>query len=347
MTTIIDSLSATLAFNYGVEIDPNVVSTIPFESPLFDYLEAGPGAPHRSLSQAAVYALLTAADFTASNDGSFAAGGDPPGLSTTRSIQSITKKSYGAQSGLKDIDIIASQMGIAPHALDGQPYRDDAEFLLNLLYVRTRQALDWAIIRGDSNALPNNFDGLEYKVTAANGSQVLEVDGTLTKAKVDELVIQMLIQGITPTAIACNPVAMSSLTKAYTTDAGGGTNVSVNMNMGEGQQTLGYFAGSIMTPAGKLPIIQDRRFTVEGTAPTFTTDVFLLTREHMGEQILYLDWQVMPTALNLARAIGYYTSSLFAVWSHLALVEKSNWFAQGRLSDCVVVYSPTPPTPTA
>ncbi len=168
MTTIIDSLSATLAFNYGVEIDPNVVSTIPFDSPLFDYLEAGAGAPHRSLSQAAVYALLTAADFTSSADGSFAAGGDPPGLSTTRSIESVTKKSYGNQSGIKDIDIIASQMGIAPHALDGQRYRDDAEFLLNLLYVRTRMALDWAIIRGDVDTDANNFNGLEDQPPAEN-----------------------------------------------------------------------------------------------------------------------------------------------------------------------------------
>jgi len=346
MTTIIDSLSAELTFNYGVEIDPNVVSTIPFDTPLYDYLEAGPGAPHRSLSQAAVYAKLTAADFTASGDGSFSAGGDPPGLSTTRSVSSVTKKSYGAQSGLKDIDIIASQMGVAPHSVSGLGgYRDDAEFLLNLLYVRTRQAIDWAIIRGDSSDDSNNFDGLEAKVVSDNDSHILDVEGEFTKAKLDELIIDMMIDGITPTAIACNPICLSDLVQAYTTDSG--TNVSVNMNMGEGAQTLGYWVKDIVTPAGRLPIIPDRRFSVSGTAPTFTADIFVLTREHMGEPILYLDWQVMPSALDLARAIGYYTSSLFAVWSHLALVEKSDWWAQGRLTDCVISYAPTPSTPTA
>lgn len=345
MTTIIDSLSATLTFDYGVEIDPTIVSQIPFDSPLYDYLEAGPGAPHRNLSTAATYSVLSAADFTNSGDGSFAAGGDPPGLSTTRAVESVTKKSYGAQSGLKDVDIIASQMGIAPHAVDGLgSYRDDAEFLLNLLYVRTRQAIDWATIRGNTGTNTNNFDGLEYKVTAANGSKVLDVDGSFTKAKLDELIIQMMLYGITPTAIACNPVCLSSLVQAYTTDS---DSTSVNLNMGDGSATLGYWAKNIITPAGVLPIVTDRRFTVDGTAPTFTADIFVLTREHMGEQILYYEWQVMPTALDLARALGYYTSSLFSVWSHLALVDKSDWWAQGKLASVVISYAPTPPTPTA
>ena len=39
MTTIISALTATLTFMYGVEIDPNVVSQIPFDSPMFDWLE--------------------------------------------------------------------------------------------------------------------------------------------------------------------------------------------------------------------------------------------------------------------------------------------------------------------
>ena len=344
--TIIDSLSATLAFEYGVEIDPTIVSQVPFDSPIYDYLESAPGAPRRSLGKAAVYALLTAADFTASSDGSFAAGGDPPGISTTRSMASVTKKSYGAQAGIKDVDIIASRLAVAPHAVDKLgTYRDDAEFLLNLLYVRTRQALDWAIIRGNSNTDANNFDGLEYKVTAANGSQVYAMAGaSFAKAYLDELIIQMMMKGIVPTAIACNPIMLSSLVQAYTTDTG--TNVSINMNQGNQAQDLGYWVGGIITPAGRLPVITDRRFTVSGTAPSFTGDIFLLTREHEGEPVLYLDWQVMPTALDLARFSNYLTSQVFAIWSHLALVEKSGWFAQGRMTDVTVSYAPTPDTPT-
>jgi len=345
-STIIGSLGATLTFEYGVEIDPTIVSTIPFDSPMYDYLESAPGSPRRSLGKAATFGVLSAAAFTASNDGSFAEGGDPPGISTTRSVEAVAKKSYGAQAGLKDVDIIASQMGISPHNVDKLgSYRDDAEFLLNLLYVRSRQAVDWAIVRGNTGTNANNFDGLEYKVTAANGSQVLAVNGTFTKAKLDELVIQMMLQGIVPTAIACNPVALSSLVKAYTTDSG--TNVSVNMNQGTQSQNLGYWVDGIITPAGRLPIVTDRRFTVSGTAPTFTGDIFVLTREHEGESILYLDWQVPFSALDLGRYSGYLTSSIYAVWGHLTLVEKSNWFAQGKLDNCVFAYSPTPPTQTA
>ena len=341
MTTIISALTATLTFMYGVEIDPNVVSQIPFDSPIFDWLEAGPGAPHRDLARAATYGVLSAAAFSSGTDGSFACGGDPPDISLTRAVEAVTKKCYGAQSGIADVNIIASRMGIAPHSLDGEGYRDDAELLLNMLYVRTRQAIDWAIIRGSVAANANNFNGLENRVTALNGSEVLAVNGVYTKSALDELIIQMMMKGVTPQAICCNPIVLSSLTQAYTS---GATNVDINMNMGDGAATLGYWVKDIVTPAGVLPIITDRRFTVAGTAPTFTTDIYVLTREHMGEQILKLQWQVLPTALDLARLIGYYTSQIFAVWSNVALIEKSSWFAQGKLDNVIITYAPTPAT---
>jgi len=220
-------------------------------------------------------------------------------------------------------------------------FKDDAEFLVNMLYVRTRQALDWADIRGNATTNANNFNGLETMVTAANSSKVLNVAGAMTKGHLDELIIQMMLYGITPTAIACNPIMMSTLVDTYT---GSGSAVSINMNMGEGGQTMGYWGDAIMTPAGRLPIIGDRRFTVTGTAPNFTGDIFVLTREHMGEPILYHDWQVLPTVLDMGRWSNYCTSQIFVVWSNVVLVEKSDWFAQGRLTNVVVTYRPTPPT---
>ncbi len=341
--TIISSLGATLAFEYGITIDPTIVSQIPFDSPMYDWLESGLGMPRVRLDKAAVFGVLSAAAFTSSGDGSFATGGDPPGLTTDRELKSVTKKSYGALGGVKDVDIIASRLAIAPHRVDGLgSYADDAEFLLNLLYVRTRQSIDYSIVRGSVAGNPNNFDGLETKILAVNGSQVLTVNNTFSKAYLDELIIQMMLKGITPTAIACNPVMLSSIVAYYT---GSNNQASINLNMGDGGLTLGHWAKSIMTPAGELPIITDRRYSVSGTAPTFTGDIFVLTREHMGEPILYLEWQVMPVALDLARVPGFYTSQVFAVWSHLALVEKSDWFAQGKLDNVIVTYRPTPPTP--
>lgn len=338
--TIISSLSATLAIEYGVEIDPTIVTKIPFDSPMYDWLEMG-HPPIKKLGKAAVYGLLTAADFTASNDGSFAAGGDPPGITTTRSLSSVTKKSYGALAGIKDVDIIASSMGIAPHSVTGLgSYADDAEFLLNLLYVRTRQALDYAIVKGNTGSSVNQFDGIETKVVSGT-SQVLDVSGSYTKAKLDELIIDMMTKGIVPSAVACNPAMLSSIVQAYVDNS---SRVSINMNMGDGAATLGHWAKSIMTPAGELPIITDRRFTVSGTAPTFTGDIFVLTKSHMGEPVLYLEWQVTPVALDLARVPGFYTSQVFAVWCHTVLVEKTDWWAQGKLDDVVVTYAPTPET---
>jgi len=340
---IIDALTATLVVQYGVEIDPNIVSKIPFDSPLFDRLMGLIGAPVRNFQKSAVFGVLTQAEFTGSGDkrGSFPVGGDPEGLKIARDLAAIAKKSYGASGGVKDVDIIASSMGIAPHALQGQKYRDDAEFLINLLYVRTRQAIDYGIVKGDSATYSTDMDGLETKVLAANGSQVLDMAGAAFSAdKLDELIVQMMLLGIYPTAIYCNPIAKKAIVRAYTSDNA----FAINVDTGEKNAVLGVWGNQVVTPAGVLPIIADRRFTVSGAAPTFTTDIFVATEIHEGEPILYLDWQVLPTALNLARVPGFYTSQVFAVWSHLTLVEKSEWFAQGKLKDLTVTYAPTPPT---
>lgn len=341
--TIIGALSATLVVTYGVEIDPNIVSKIPWDSPLFDRLMGLPGNPRRDFQEAAVFGVLTAADFTGSGQkrGSFPIGGDPPGLKISREMKSITKKSYGALGGAKDVHIIASSMGIAPHMLEGQRFRDDAEFLLNLLYVRTRQAIDWGIVRGDKATYPDDFDGLETQVIAGNGSQILAAaGGTSVKDYIDQLCMLMMLQGITPTAITANPIFIKAIVDAFASQG----QLAINVAAGQEDAVLGLWAKRIVTPAGILPLIGDKRFTISGSAPTFTGDVFLLTEVHEGEPILYLDWQVMPTALNLARVPGFYTSQVFAVWSHLCLVEKSDWYAQGRITDVTTTFTPTPPT---
>ncbi len=342
--TIIDAISATLAITYGVEIDPNIVSQIPFDSPILDRLMGLPGNPVRKFQQAATFGVLTAAEFTASGRGSFKAGGDPPGLGVDRDLKSVTKKSYGASAGIKDIDIIASQMGVAPHAVDGQRYRDDAEFLLNLLYVRTRQAIDYGLVKGDEASYPNDFDGLETKVLAANGSQVIDMAGldfkTYGIAYLNSLIVQMMIKGIYPTAIYCNPVAKDGIIQAYASQS----QLSINVSAGREDAVLGLYGDRIVTPAGILEVIGDKRFTVSGEAPTFTTDIFVATEMHNGELILYPEWQVLPVALNLARVPGFYTSQVFAVWSHLCLVDKSDWYAQGRLPNATFTYYGETPT---
>lgn len=344
--TIIASLNATLAFDYGVEIDPTLVSKIPFESPLFDRLMGVANVRNNQL--AAIYGLLTAADFSASGDGSFTPGGDPPYLTFDRELKSIPKKSYGSAGGLKDINIIASSMGITPHRLAGsglaagnERFANDAELLINLLYIRARQAIDWATIRGRVAGNPNNFDGLETKVTAGNGSQVIDMAGLAFDGDyLNEAIINMMAKGITPTALYCNPIFKPAIYNYYTKQ----TSTRINVVMGEQNQNVGVWGNEVVTPAGLLPIVADRRFTISGTAPTFTGDIFIATEFFEGVPVLYYDWQVPLTALDLARVPGFYTSQVFAVWSHLVLVEKSDWFAQGRLKDVTATYRPTFPT---
>lgn len=346
--SIISTLNATLAFDYGVEIDPTLASKIPFDSPLFDRLMGI--ADVRDNQLAAIYGLLTAADFSASGDGSFTPGGDPPYLTLARQIKSVPKKSYGAAGGIKDVNIIASGMGITPHRLAGtglaagnERFANDAELLINLLYVRGRQAIDWALIRGDSGVNPNNFDGMQKMVTVGNGAQVDDFLGLpFNGDRLNELIINMMVKGITPTAIYCNPIFKPGIYNYYTQ----ATNTKVEIVMGSQNQNVGIWGNEVVTPAGLLPIVADKRFTVTGSSPTFTGDIFVATETHEGAPVLYMDWQVPLTALDLARVPGYYTSQVFAVWSHLVLVEKSDWFSQGRLKNVTTTFRPTPATQT-
>lgn len=346
--TIMSTLNATLAFDYGVEIDPTLVSKVPFDSPIFDRILGLGDVQNNQL--AAIYGLFTAADFTAGGDGSFTPGGDPPYMSFNREIHSVPKKSYGAAGGLKDINIIASSMGITPHRLAGgslaagnMQFANDAELLINLLYVKTRQALDWGSVRGDTSVNPNNMNGLQKMITVGNGSQIVDMAGLpFDGGYLNELIINMTVKGITPTAIYCNPIFKPGIYNYYMA----GQNVQVNMQMGDGAVNVGNWGNSVITPAGLLPIVTDRRFTVSGSAPTFTGDIFVMCENYEGEKILYYDWQVRPTALDLARVPGFYTSQVFAVWSHLVLVDKSEWFAQGRMTNVTTTYRLTPPKPT-
>ena len=341
-TDVMDSLNATIAFQYGVQIDPTIVSRIPFDSPMLDFLESR-GAPLQRPDLAATFGLLTSADFTASQRGSFPVGGDPPHIDIARSLMSIPKKSYGAAGGVKDVNRLASTMGLTPHQLavlgmEGR-FRDDAALLVNLLYVRTRESIDYGIVKGDALLYPTDFDGLETQVIAANGSQILDAAGsTDIKGYLNDLIVQMLMLGLQPTALACNPLFKEAILSNY------GSGVQVIVNSGDPNVAVGWHGGSVVTPAGTLPIITDRRFTVTGAAPTFTGDVFVVVDMMAGERILYPEWQVLPVALDLARVPGFYTSQFFAVWSHLTLVEKSGWYAQGRVLDLCSTFRGTVPT---
>lgn len=344
--TIISALEASLTYQYGIMVSPETVTRYMFDSPILDRLRSlGPDVVEPS--KAATFSILTAADFTGSGAGAaFAAGGDPYSINPTRTMTSITKKSYGASGGVKDIDVIASAQPGAPISLNTDKFANDAEMLLELLYRRTLQGIDYDMILGDSSADANSIDGLEYKVDSTNSGFYLDRAGaTLTAGMINQHVSFMMAGGAAgkghgpiPTAIYCHPIVHKAIVDAYEDR----TKASVNIN--DGQETaLGLWATSVVTPAGLLPIVSDPRFTVTSDGTNVTGDIFFAVEHHNGVRILYPEWMLLPTAIDLSKVMGRgrATSSEFAIWCHLALVERTNWWAQGRLANIAFTFDQT------
>ena len=338
--TILSSLSASLTVQYGVTIAPEMVATVPLNAPLYERITKVGGRKVKN-DLAAVYAVLTAADFTGTGGGaSFSAGGDPFSINAQRTMHALTKKSYGASGAVKDIDVIGSMTPGAPISLNADAFADDAEMLLALLYARTLQGIDYDTIKGSASSDSTAFDGLETKVTTGVSSYYVDKEGgtEISAALINQHIAWMMSGGVTPTAIYCHPVVHSGIVNAY------GTRTNANIVISDGGvQRVGFWATSVVTPAGELPIISDPRFTISSNGTYVTGDVFFAVEQHNGVPILYYDWQVEPTAVPLGRVMGRgrATSNELAVWSHLVLVERTNWAVQGRLANVYMSFAPS------
>ena len=344
---IMSALSADLTVTYGITIAEETVSKWGFQSPIYDRIMSL-GGPRIKNDAAAVYAILTAADFTGAGAGAaFPAGGDPYSINPQRSLTAVTKKSYGASGGIKDIDVINSAMPGAPISINTTKYANDAEMLLELLLRRTIMGIDYDMIRGSVAADANAFDGIETKVVSGtSGFYIDKAGGTaLTEALINQHIAWMMAggsggkgNGPTPTAIYCHPVIHMGIVNAYQSR----TKASINITDGK-KGTLGLWATSIITPAGELPIISDPRFSITSDGTNVTGSLFFAVEFHNGVQILYPEWMVWPTAVPLSKVMGRgrATSTELAVWSHLCLVERTNWWAQGCLDRITVAFTPT------
>lgn len=335
--TLMSALSANVAAHYGVVIDPEVIAQIDLRAPLYQRL-MGLGRPVVKNQLAAIFAVLTAADFVSGSNrkASFTAGGDPNDINPARSTHAVAKKSYGASGALRDVDILASMVPGAAISINNDMFNDDAAMLLSLLATRTIQGIDYGLINGNSGTDTDDFDGLVTKVVNGVSGFYYDADGDAVSAGlINEHVVKMMAMGVYPTAIYCNPIFHQAIVDAYQTRTGASISI-----MDGGTRTVGVWANSVVTPAGDLPIISDPRFpiTATGDGPyAIQGSIYLAVEVHEGVRILYPEWQVLPTAINLSKVMGRgrATSSEFAVWSHLCLVERSNWWAQGVIANVI------------
>ena len=346
---IMSALSVDVATTYGVVIDPTTVAIqVDLRTPLYDRITSV--APRRLVHprQAAIYSMMTAADWEGGGHGAFPAGGDPYSINPNRAVFSKVKKSYGASGGVKDIDIIASTMPGAPVSIDRQRFEDDAALVLELLYARTMRSIDRSMAVGDSAARADEFDGIETQITSetVDSSFYLDVSGTAFQpAMLDEVVLQMMHQGVFPTAIYTNSIIHKAINDGYQTR----NNASINLSDNQTGATAGLWITSVVTPAGRLPIISDPFFSIGGVAPSYTGSIRLVTEYYDGIPILYPEWQILPMAIPLGRVMGRgrATTAELAVWSHLVLVEKTQGWAHGLIENVAVTAQSTWSNPAA
>jgi hypothetical protein len=340
---IMAALEASLTVSYGITIAPETVSKIPIQAPLLARLRSL-GRDVVKPDKAAVYSILTSSLFTGSNKkAAFTVGGDPNAIDPKREMHAVTKKSYGASGGITDVDIIASTIPGAPISINTDRFADDAALLLELLYRISLEGIDEDIINGDATSYPVEFDGLETKVASGvSGFYVDKAGADLTAGMIIQQIAWMMAAGVYPTALYCNPIMHYAIVEAFKARTG------LTITLGDKSVgPMGVWANSLVTPAGELPIVSDRFFSISTDGTHVSGDIFFAVEFHRGVRLLYPEWMVLPIAIPLSKVMGRgrATSSEMAVWAHLVLVERTNWWAQGRLANVKADFTPQPSSP--
>lgn len=347
--TLLSGLTVNIATEYGVVIDPEMVdATIDVATPVMDRIELV--RPNFVKNRpAAIFGTLDSLDWDTGGKASFTVGGDPYDIAMSRSLDSIVKKSYGGSAGIADVDNISSAMPGAPISINRENFANDAAMLLNLLYVWTRRGIDRDTVLGDTGTDAESFDGLETLITSAtvDSSFYIDADGAaFDPGMVNEAVLQMMVKGVYPTALYCNPVIHMAISNAYE----GRSGVQISMPDANNNLDAGVWVTRITTPAGTLPIVSDPFFTIDdATAPTYTGDIRLMTERHAGVPLVYYEWQVPLSAIPLSKVMGRgrATSTEMAIWGHLALVERTGGAAHGLIENVAVTAESTWSNPTA
>ena len=345
--TILSALSVDIATEYGVVIDPQMVDVkLDVNTPIFDRI-FGLRPNFVNVRLAAVFGVYDSLAWATGGTPSFAAGGDPYAVELARSLDSVVKKSYGGSAGVKDVDNLASTMPGAPISLNTTAFRNDAEMLLQFLYTYTRRGINMDTVVGNKAVATTAFDGLETLVTSATSNFVLDAGGSaFDPGMLDELTLQMMVKGVYPTAIYCNPIIHKAISDAYQDRTG----VSISMPDTNNAVGAGLWVSRVVTPAGILPNISDPFFSIDGTAaPTYTSNVYVMVERHAGVPLLYYEWSVLPTAVPLSKVMGRgrATSTELAVWAHLALVERTGGWAHGIIEDVAITTEGTWSNPEA
>lgn len=277
---------------------------------------------------------MTALDFATATeyDGFFSKGACPDRITASGESKTVTHKYIGAQQTLTDEDIrhsaaVSAMQGVGVNRL---LQMDVITSLRNAkikearkLEIITVENWDLALVKGNSTVNTLAFDGIETQVTSANGARVnSNSTGTFDVEHFD----YWLTAGCKkPTHLFGHPVALSNLKKAYLSmGATAGTapvqQIVLSRGIDGGVVPGMVLADELFTSVGRLMLIPDMRFTATQVgADTFSSTIYALVMQHLGEPIVFKSVQTPLSFKDLAPGC---TAVSFEIYAVTALVIK-------------------------
>jgi hypothetical protein len=325
--TFMGSGHASYQAQLGTKVDPNIVNMHPTQ----DQFRARLASRARENAQlAAVFVTLDSIDFLTADDPFFTEGKCPPDVQESKSQDSITKKSYGVQGGLTNVAIAAMANECNAQAMDKQ-VMDEVERKLKVLDIAFRNGEDWAMINANAGTNVLAFDGIDELTEAVDGSLVVDLGGTqITKADINQIVAIQLLRGVRVTMILSNPLMINFIQQLFYDQVNG-----VEFNP-VGEQPDPYSFVTVPTPAGTVDLVGDPHVgvTYAGSGDDYTTSVFVLTEEHNGEDLLYMDYLIPQSMLPdyVFHNGENCTSRGLGMYAHGALVSRAP-VAQSKITN--------------
>lgn len=274
---------------------------------------------------------------------SFADGECPEEYSHDGSNTTITLKNLGAKKSLSLSDImhsaavaaagwhginqliggLPSSAGLPGGASLGTFLQETVanvkEKEVRLAMTLTLNGWDRLLVEGDATTTPLEFDGIEFQVTAANGSHVSAssaASGSISAISYDRFLAESCAK---PTHVYGHPQAIQELLSAYFQLGFAGSQV-VNFTSGNRIEPGYNFSSFVNTGVGRLQVVSDNNFnrTPSGAA-TFQSALFGLRMTHNGVPLVYKTTQIPLALKDLAPGC---TAISFMVWTKTALIVK-------------------------
>lgn len=281
----------------------------------------------------------------------FADGECPEEYTHDGTNTTITLKNLGAKKSLSDSDIkhstavsaanwnginrlvggIPSSEGI-PGGSSTATFAQEAvagvkEKEVRLAMTLTLNGWDRLMVEGDATSRPLEFDGIEFQVTAANGSHTNTLpSGTFSSTTYDRFLSESCAK---PTHVFGHPQAIQEMLSGYFQLGFQGSQI-VNFDNGDRVVPGFNFAGFVNTGVGRLAVVADNNFNISAaSATTFSAALYSLRMTHNGVPLVY---RLDQFPLSFKDLMPGCTAVSFQVWAKTALIVKHRC-AHGRFTN--------------